>query len=231
MSLARKSSRYRGKRSLENYGKVQSTGKHLFGRRNYPGTHCNSQRRYYWRPQWALRRQYRDYLHLRSRPSFIRWHFAWDVVCEEGEGVQGLQRILKRYYREVGYLLYSREEATEKSQVGRENTDTEDAAASEEPVSFARKSSRYRGKRSLKLRNSSKPPGGISLGREISTRDPLWQSRKYNKGERHSWGINTERHPWRRYYWRPQWDPRRTSNTAKSVKKYRFFSHFTEGAN
>ena len=45
-------------------------------------------------------------------------------------------------------------------------------------VSFARKSSRYRGKRSLKLRNSSKPPGGISLGREISTRDPLQQSRK-----------------------------------------------------
>ena len=63
-----------------------------------------------------------------------------------GEGVQGLQRILKRYYREGEYLLYSREEATEKSQVGRENTDTEDAAASKEPVSFARKSSKYGGK-------------------------------------------------------------------------------------
>ncbi len=49
------------------------------------------------------------------------------------------------------YLLYSREEATEKSQVGQENTDTEDAAASEEPVSFARKSSRYGGKRHLGL--------------------------------------------------------------------------------
>ena len=43
MSLARKSSRYKGKRSLENYGIVQSTGRHLFGKRDYPGTHCNSQ--------------------------------------------------------------------------------------------------------------------------------------------------------------------------------------------
>ena len=62
------------------------------------------------------------------------------------KGSRGLQRILKRYYREVGYLLYSREEATEKSQVGRENTYTEDAAASKKPVSFARKSSKYGGK-------------------------------------------------------------------------------------
>ena len=50
--------------------------------------------------------------------------------------------------------------------------------ASRKPVSFARKYSRYRGKRSLKNYGIVQPPGDTSLGREISTRDPLQQSRK-----------------------------------------------------